>query len=101
MASLAPAPSTSAATEHIATVHHDPGQESLIILQSLLCLMREKNLLSRADVEELCRKVDSRMSGESQAALPCCVDSAQSASGVMHELTSYIGRKYGGKHARS
>lgn len=78
----------------------DPGEESLIILQSLICVMREKNLLTRADVEELCNKVDRRARGESQIPLPCCAQSAQSASGLMHRLTSYIGQRYGGKHAR-
>ena len=105
MASLAPMPAP-AATGHVghadpgAGVHADPGEESLIILQSLVCLMREKNLLSRADVEELCRKVDSRARGETQAALPCCTHAAQGASGLMHALTSYIGQRYGGKHTR-
>ena len=78
----------------------DPGEESLIILQSLICLMREKNLLTRADVEELCHKVDRRARGESQIPLPCCSQSAQSASGLMYRLTTYIGQRYGGKHAR-
>ena len=81
--------------------HGDPGEESLIILQSLICLMREKNLLTRADVEELCRKVDRRAHGESQIPLPCCSQAAQGASGVMHRLTTYIGQRYGGKHARA
>ena len=79
----------------------DPGEESLIILQSLLCLMREKNLLSRADVEELCRKVDRRAHGTSQVPLPCCPQAATGASGVMHRLTSYLGQRYGGKHLRN
>lgn len=78
----------------------DPGEESLIILQSLICVMREKNLLTRADVEELCQKVDRRARGESQIPLPCCSDSARSASGLMHRLASYIGQRYGGRHAR-
>ena len=79
----------------------DPGEESLIILQSLICLMREKNLLTRADVEELCQKVDRRARGESQNPLPCCAQAAKGASGSMHQLTSYIGQRYGGKHART
>ena len=58
----------------------DPGEESLIILQSLICLMREKNLLTRADVEELCHKVERRAAGESQIPLPCCSHAATSAS---------------------
>lgn len=78
----------------------DPGEESLIILQSLLCLMREKNMLTRADMEMLCHKVERRASGESQIPLPCCSASAASASGIMQRLTSYIGQRYGGKHAR-
>lgn len=91
MATMAPPP-----VEH----GGDPGEESLIILQSLICLMREKNLLSRADVEELCAKVDRRARGQSQVPLPCCPQAAHSASGLMHRLTGYIGQRYGGKHAR-
>lgn len=78
----------------------DPDDESLIILQSLICLMREKNLLSRADVEELCHKVERRATGMSKVPLPCCAEAAESASGVMQRLTRYIGQRYGGKHAR-
>ncbi len=78
----------------------DAGEESQIILQALICLLREKNLLTRADIEELCDKVDRRARGESQNPLPCCSEAAVSASGVMHRLTSYIGQRYGGKHAR-
>ncbi|WP_174291938.1 hypothetical protein [Sphingomonas bacterium] len=78
----------------------DPGEESLIILQSLMCVMREKNLLTRADVEELCRKVDRRARGESQIPLPCCSEAAHGASGLMRRLASYMGQRYGGKHAR-
>ncbi|WP_419809690.1 hypothetical protein [Sphingomonas sp.] len=81
--------------------HTDPGEESLIILQSLLCVMREKNLLSRADLEELTRKVERRARGTSQVPLPCCAESARSASGLMHRLTSYMGQRYGGKHTRN
>lgn len=78
----------------------DPGEESLIILQSLICLLREKNLLTRADVEELCQKVDRRARGESQLPLSCCTQAARGASGMMHELTDYMGRRYGGRHPR-
>ena len=95
MASMAPP-----LVEHANDLGADPGEESLIILQSLLCLMREKNLLSRADIEELCRKVDRRARGESQIPLPCCPQAAQEASGLMRRLTSYMGQRYGGKHTR-
>ena len=79
----------------------NPGEESLIILQSLLCLMREKNLLTRADVEELCEKVDRRARGESKIPVPCCSQAAHNASGLMHRLATHIGQRYGGKHARN
>lgn len=71
------------------------GEESLVILQSLLCLMREKNILSRADIEELCRKVEQR-----SGPLACCAETASAASADMQRMTSYIGQRYGGKHAR-
>ena len=79
----------------------DPGGESLIILQSLICLLREKNLLTRADLQELCGKVDRRAQGVSQVPLPCCSQAAAGASGIMHRLTSYLGQRHGGKHARN
>ncbi|MFD2781874.1 hypothetical protein ACFS32_13020 [Novosphingobium pokkalii] len=34
----------------------DAGEESLIILESLLCVLREKNLLTRSDIELLCER---------------------------------------------
>ena len=79
----------------------DPGEESLIILQSLICLMREKNLLTRADIEELSHKVQRRAAGESKIPLPCGAHSAESASGLMQRLNAYIGQRYGGKHNRA
>ena len=78
----------------------DPGEESLIILESLICLLREKNLLSRADVEQLCHKVSMRAAGLSEEALHCCPQAAAAASQDMQRLTSFIGQRYGGKHAR-
>ncbi len=71
------------------------GEESLIILQSLLCLLREKNLLSRADIEDLCRKVETRA-----GPLSCCDQTASAARDDMHRMGSYIGKQYGGKHLR-
>lgn len=77
----------------------DPGHESFIILQSLLCLLREKNVLSRADLELLAHKVEQRAAG-SDAALPCCAETANAASADLRAMTSYLGQRYGGKHAR-
>lgn len=78
----------------------DPGEESLIILQSLLCLLREKNVLSRADIEELSHKVKLRAAGMAEGPLPCRRETAAAASEDMERMTSYIGQRYGGKHAR-
>jgi hypothetical protein len=78
----------------------DAGKESLIILQSLLCLLREKNVLTRADVEELSQKVARRAAGLADEPLSCCPETAKAASADMERITSYIGRRYGGKHAR-
>lgn len=78
----------------------DAGDESLIILQSLLCLLREKNILSRADLEDLCHRVEQRAAGQADAALPCRMESATAASQAMQRITSYLGQRYGGKHAR-
>jgi hypothetical protein len=78
----------------------DPGEESLVILQSLLCLLREKNILSRADLEELSYKVGQRAAGAVDGPLPCCPDAATAASQDMNRITSYLGARHGGKHAR-
>jgi hypothetical protein len=46
------------------------GDETLIILESLLCVMREKNLLTRQDIELLCQKVDRRAAGSARIRCP-------------------------------
>lgn len=76
------------------------GEESLIIMQTLLCMLREKNVLSRADIEELCHRVEQRVEAQDDKLMPCSIGGAMSASSAMQRLSTYIGRKYGGKHAR-
>jgi hypothetical protein len=76
------------------------GDESLVMLQSLLCLLREKNVLSRADIEELCLKVSQRAAGQPDGPLDCCAETAKAASADMQRISAYIGRRYGGKHMR-
>ncbi|MET3471009.1 MULTISPECIES: hypothetical protein [unclassified Novosphingobium] len=78
----------------------DAGDESLIILESLLCLMREKNLLSRSDIELLCEKVERRATGTSRNPLPCNNGSATEAVSYLRRLSAYLGQRYGGKHMR-
>jgi hypothetical protein len=80
--------------------NENAGEESLIILESLLCLMREKNLLTRSDIELLCAKVGRRAEGDSKNPLPCRSESAQEAHSYLRQLTSYLGQRYGGRHAR-
>ena len=75
--------------------------KSVVILQSLICLLREKNILSRADVEELCERVKVRAEDRAHDPLPCCDDGATEAVSIITSLSDYIGRRYGGKHRRA
>lgn len=76
------------------------GDKSMIILESLLCLLREKNLLTRADIEELCAKVQVRAAGRGHDPLPCGT-AGMAAASEMATIGDYIGRHYGGKHRRN
>ncbi len=78
----------------------DPGEESIIILQSLLCLLREKNVLTRADIEDLKHRVEMQASNPASGALACCPDAAAAAAEDMQRMNSYLGQRYGGKHSR-
>jgi hypothetical protein len=85
----------------VAGTTFDTGEESRIILQSLLCLLREKNILSRADIEDLRHRVELRAAGgTADAAFSCCPEAAAAAAEDMKRMTSYLGQRYGGKHAR-
>ena len=77
------------------------GDKSIIILQSLLCLLRERNILSRADIEDLCAKVEERAAHHDLDPLPCCDKQAGEAASIMSGLSDYIGHRYGGKHRRA
>lgn len=79
----------------------DPEDKNLVILQSLICLLREKNVLSRADIEELCEKVQARVADHAGDPLPCQIDGARAAATEVAQIGDYIGRKYGGKHRRT
>lgn len=74
------------------------GDESLVILQSLLCILREKNLLNRADIEELCERVALRATQAERDPLPCCAEATRTAAVEMGRIGTYIGQRYGGKH---
>ena len=76
------------------------GDESLVILQSLVCLLREKNLLSRADIEELTDRVAMRAAQAERDRLPCCAEATQAAAREMARIGTYVGQRYGGKHRR-
>lgn len=78
----------------------DDGEEaSLVILQSLICLLRERNLLSRADIEELRDKVRERAAVASDP-FACCPEGRAAAAREMAGIDQYLGARYGGKHRR-
>lgn len=78
----------------------DSGDKSLVILQTLLCLLREKNLLSRADIEDLCERVEARAAEAEAGPLPCRAQIAAAAAAEMAKIGTFIGSHYGGKHRR-
>ena len=75
----------------------DNNEKSLVILQSLICLLREKNLLTRADIEELKEKVAQRAAHDPFA---CRQDGVAAAVNEMQALGGYLGKRYGGRHRR-
>ena len=79
----------------------EPVDKTMVILQSLLCVLREKNLLTRADIENLCDKVQASVAAGASDAMPCCGPGALAAASEMGKIGDYIGRRYGGKHRRS
>ena len=85
---------------HGGVIERQATDESMIILQSLLCLMREKNLLSRADIEDLCDRVAMRAAQAERDPLPCCSEASGAAAREMARIGGYIGKHYGGKHRR-
>ena len=78
----------------------DSGEKAIIILQSLICYLREKNVLSRADLEQLKDRVDARISA-AEKAMPCDLATAAAASREMASLEQFCGKRYGGKHRKS
>ena len=78
----------------------DSGDKSLVILQALLCLLREKNMLSRGDIEELCDRVKARVHEAETSPFRCCPESAVAAAKEMAKIGDFIGSHYGGKHRR-
>ena len=79
----------------------DPEDKNLVILQSLICLLREKNILSRADIEELCATVQRRAADHGSDPLPCQSGAVHEAALEVAQIGDYIGRRYGGKHRRA
>jgi hypothetical protein len=78
----------------------DPGNTALVIIQTLFCVLREKNVLTRADMEELCLKLEDRVANHAKDPLPCCAEAAAAAASEMANICEYIGHKFGGKHSR-
>ena len=78
----------------------DFDDKAIIILQSLICYLREKNILSRADIEELRDRVNARMS-TAEETMSCDVTAAAAAASEMARLEQFCGKRYGGKHRKS
>src|SRR3546814_20133371 len=76
-----------------------PGEKAMILLQSLVRYLREKNGLSRSDIEELRNRVEARMATP-ESGLSCATALVAAAVNGMRELDDYCGKKYGGKHRR-
>lgn len=77
----------------------ESSDKAMLILQSLLCVLREKNVLTRADIENLCDKV-AHAADRADNPTPCCGAEALAAATEMGRIGDYIGRRYGGKHRR-
>jgi len=75
----------------------DSGEKAMILLQSLICYLREKNVLNRADIEELRERVEARIA-DVESHMPCASALASAAASEMRELEQFCGKKYGGKH---
>ena len=74
----------------------DSADRSWIVLESLISLLREKNILKRCDLEELRERVALR-AAQTDAERPPCPNEAMAAAELC-KLTDYLGRRYGGKH---
>lgn len=72
----------------------------LVILQNLLCPLREKNLPTRADIEELREKMEARATDQMADPLPWRIEGAAAAASEMSRFGEYIGRRYDGKRRR-
>lgn len=82
------------------SIEVDSGEKAIIILQSLICYLREKNVLNRADIEELRDRVDARISA-AEKAMPCDVSAAAAAAREMADLEQFCGQRYGGKRRKA
>lgn len=82
----------------MASTESDHGEGVLVILQSLICLLREKNVLTRSDIEELCDRVATRAADAAHDPMPCRREATRTAAAEMTRITEYTGRRYGGKH---
>src|SRR3546814_9018875 len=74
-----------------------PGDKAMILLQSLICYLREKNVLSRADIEALRNRVQARMATP-DSGLSCATALVAAAVHEMWELDDYCGKKRPEEH---
>ena len=77
----------------------DSGEKASILLESLICYLREKNVLSRADLETLLDQVEKGHACEGKA-LRSDEAAVAAAARDMAAIERYCGLRFGGKHRR-
>lgn len=75
------------------------GEKASIILETLICYLREKNVLKRADIENLLDRVED---GQTFAGTCLCPREAAKAAAAkdMAAIEKYCSIRFGGKHRR-
>lgn len=77
----------------------DSGQKASILLETLICYLREKNILNRADIECLLDQVENGYALEGKPFRPN--EAALTAAAQdMAAIEKYCGMRFGGKHRR-
>lgn len=75
----------------------DPDM-SLIILESLICMMRSNGLLTRAHIQELSDLVQQRAARDNPSGT--CPAAHVAAREIMR-IERHVSQRYGGKHRRA
>lgn len=77
----------------------DSGEKASIILETLICYLREKNVFNRADIECLLDNVENGYALGSKPNRPSEA-AVTAATQEMAAIEKYCGMRFGGKHRR-